>query len=379
MKFNRIVCMVGSLSLAVGMCASNAVAEEVLVGVQLPMTGAVSSWAGPPIKRGVDLAVQHVNTEKLLGAGRTLKIVMGDDASDKAQAIALTSQFINQDKVAMMIGPATSPLAGAAAPPANEAGLPTIALAVSKKVTATGKWIFKIYQNPEALMTAAAEYTVQKYKPSSVTLIFSRDNDALVSYKDLLRGYFKSHGVTKIYEESVLSSDSDFSALATKVAYRPTDIVYLGTTPESAANIAIQARRAGLPATSRFMGSDEMGAPNFVKIGGKATDGTVYPTFFFPDRSKKQIDQFVSEYQKAYGTEPDQYSAVGYASVLVAADAIRAAGPNAAPEKVQAALANLHDIPTVLGNGDFSFDKDRNPHYGVVMLKIEGGKSVLNK
>ncbi|MFA5487604.1 MAG: ABC transporter substrate-binding protein [Candidimonas sp.] len=377
MKIKRLTMMLAGM--AIMSAAPFAQAEEVVVGVQLPMTGPVASWAGPPIHRGVELAVKQINAQSLLGEGRTMKIILGDNASEKSQAIALATQFANRDKVAMMVGPATSPLAGAAAPVANDAGLPTIALAVSKRVTETGKWIFKIYQDPDVLMTDAAEYIVNTMRPKSATLVFARDNDAFVSYKNLLKAYFEKNGVTDIREESILSSDSDFSALATKIVHRPTDIVYLGVSPESAANIAIQTRQNGLPPSSVFVGNDEMGAPGYVKIGGGAVEGTVYPSFFYADESKPEIDAFIKSYREAYGEAPDQYSAIGYGSMLVAASALKKAGPNAGPDQIREALASTADLPTVLGSGKLSFDEHRNPHYGVVMLKIHDGASVLSK
>jgi len=377
MKIKRLTMLLASM--AIMSASSFAQAEEVVVGVQLPMTGAVASWAGPPIHRGIELAVNQINEQSLLGEGRTLRIILGDNASEKSQAIALATQFANREDVSLMVGPATSPLAGAAAPVANEAGLPTIALAVSKRVTQTGKWIFKIYQDPDVLMTDAAEHIVEAMHPKTATLVFARDNDAFVSYKNLLKKYFEAHGVTDIHEESILSSDSDFSALATKVVYRPTDIVYLGVSPESAANIAIQVRQNGLPPSSVLIGNDEMGAPGYVKIGGRAVEGTVYPSFFYADSSKPDIDAFIKSYQAAYGEAPDQYSAIGYGSMLVAANALKKAGPNASHEQIREALASTADVSTVLGAGSLTFDEYRNPHYGVVMLTIRDGKSVLSE
>jgi len=353
---------------------TSAMAEEVVVGAVLPMTGSLASWAGPPVYRGMQVALDQIVATKMLGDGRSIKLLLEDDASDKTQSITLTNRLISRDKAGLILGPSSSPLAAAAAPIANQEKTPMIAIAVSEAITKTGPWIYKIYQGPSLTITAAAKYLVDKLKVKSVAIVYARDNEAMVSYTKVMRDYLTANGVKDVQEETVQANETDFTALATKLANRKVDAVFLNLLPESAANLAIQARQAGMPATVQLVGSDQLGAQSYAKIGGGAVKGTVYPTFYFAESTKAPNPEFVAAYKKKFNAEPDQYAAIGYTAMMIGAQAIKSAGVNADRDKIRAALAGVKDVPTVLGVGTFSFDADRNPSYGTLMMSVDGDR-----
>lgn len=365
--------------LVAALVAAPALAEDVVVGVVLPMTGSLASWAGPPVYRGMQVALDEIAATRMLGAGRDLKVLLEDDASDKTQSITLTNRLIARDKASLILGPSSSPLAAAAAPVANQNKTPMIAIAVSEAITKTGSWIFKIYQGPGPTITAAAKYLVENLHVKAVSIVYARDNEAMVAYTKVMRDYLASHGVKDINEETVQASETDYTALATKLAGRKDDAIFLNLLPESAANLAIQARQAGLAPGVKLVGSDQLGAQNYAKIGGAAVKGTIYPTFYYVASTKAPNPVFVAAYHKKFNADPDQYAAIGYSAMMIGAHAIKNAGPGATREKIRAALAAIHDVPTVLGAGSFSFDADRNPVYGTLMMSVDGDTPMLAK
>src|SRR5689334_8408089 len=135
--------------LLVILAASPAIADEVTVGIQLPLTGPIASFAGPPLKAGIDVALEQIQQGKLIGEGRSLKVLIEDDAADKSQAISLANRFITRDQAAVLLGPPTTVLAAAAAPVANDLQTPIVAIAVADVVTQTGPWVFKLYMSPD--------------------------------------------------------------------------------------------------------------------------------------------------------------------------------------------------------------------------------------
>jgi branched-chain amino acid transport system substrate-binding protein len=366
-------------ALAAAAFAAPAFAEDVVVGVVLPMTGALASWAGPPIYRGMQVALDEIASTKMLGDGRNLKVLLEDDASDKTQSITLTNRLIARDKASLILGPSSSPLAAAAAPVANQNKTPMIAIAVSEEITKTGPWIYKIYQGPGPTITAAAKYLVDNLHAKSVTIVYARDNEAMVAYTKVMRDYLAANGVKNINEETVQASETDYTALATKLASRKDDAIFLNLLPESAANLAIQARQAGLAPSVKFVGSDQLGAQSYAKIGGAAVKGTIYPTFYYVASTKEPNPRFVAAYKKKFNAEPDQYAAIGYSAMMIGARAIKNAGPNASAEKIRDALGATRDVPTVLGAGSFSFDANRNPTYGTLMMSVDGETPVPAK
>ena len=369
--------LIASLFAAGGLfCAVGASAEEVRVGVILPLTGHLASWGGVPPSRGVQVALDEIAATNMLGAGRTIKAFIEDDASDKTQVITLVNKLVTRDKVSVLLGPSTTVLSSVAAPIANQLKTPIITLAVSEAVTKTGPYAFKIYPGPTQVITAVAEHLVDKAKVKSLVVVTARDSEAMVAYTKVMKDYMQTHGVQNVTEETVLSADTDFTALATKLASQKADAIFLNMGPEAAANLAIQARQAGLPPSVKFVGSDGLAAPSYAKIGGGVVKGTIFPTYYFADSPQPLNAKFVAAFKKKYNADPDVYAAIGYSTMMVAATAIKNAGPDADREKIRDALAKLREVSTVLGAGTISYDESRNPSYSLRMMSVTGDRPV---
>jgi branched-chain amino acid transport system substrate-binding protein len=121
----------------------------------------------------------------------------------------------------------------------------------------------------------------------------------------------------------VLTTDTDFLALLTKIIAAKPDAVYLALTAEQAANFIIQARQQGIDPKVKFLGVPNMGADQFVIIGGKAVEGSVYVADYFPGMVTAENKRFVEAYRKRYNRMPDNGAALGYTAVKIAASAIK--------------------------------------------------------
>jgi branched-chain amino acid transport system substrate-binding protein len=360
---------------AVGVMISAASAEEVVVGVELPLTGPVATWAGVPPRGAIELAIDEVNKSGELGPHK-IKMILQDMASDKNQAISLTNQFIKKDNVSLIIGPSTTPFAAAAAPIANEEKTPMITLAASDSITKTGPYIFKMITSAGPDMDDLSNFVITKIKPKNYVTIYNRDNDAYVEYARLMRGHLEKAGIKSLGEESTLASETDFTALASKLVQLNPDAIFIAMVAEQAANIIIQARQAGLSEKVKLFGLGGGIYPQYARIGGKAVEGTYYISHHHIGTPGQLNKTFVESYRAKFNRDPDEYTAFAYGAVKVAAKAIVDAG-GGNREKIRNALANIKDVPTVLGTGKFTFDQGRAPLYGSVMLQIKNGASVL--
>ena len=70
-------------------------ADEVIIGEQYPLSGPMAAFSGPFLKQGAEMAVERINKDQMIGPGRTLKLVIEDNAGDRNQAISLMSKFAN--------------------------------------------------------------------------------------------------------------------------------------------------------------------------------------------------------------------------------------------------------------------------------------------
>lgn len=352
--------------------SSGAGAAEINVGAELALTGPYA-FAGVPSRDGMMIALEEINSRKLAGP-HTIKLTIEDTASDKQQAIALINRFGRNDSILLVLGPSSSLEGVAVAPVANTLKVPMLTTtAIADDIIKAGEWSFRTPASAANTIGAIAEYAVRKQGVKSAALVFVRDNDGAIAQKNVARDALKAAGAQIVAEESVLSADSDFAAVVTKLQATPVDAIFMANPSEQSANFIIQARQAGIDPKTRFIGTPAMGSARFIQVGGKAVEGTSFASDYFPAGTSEQNKRFVAAFKARFNKDPDALAALGYTAMHVAAEAIKRAGPTPDRQKIRDALNSIREIPVVLGNGKFSFDASRAPNYGAPVLTVKGG------
>ncbi|MGC3965312.1 MAG: ABC transporter substrate-binding protein [Rhodocyclaceae bacterium] len=348
-------------------------AQEVVVGVPISSSG-IFSFANLPARNGITLAAEEVARSGDLGPVK-IKLLIEDTNSDKNQAVNLVNRFINTNKAVLILGSTSTVEAQAYLPIAQSKKIPALTQA-SGDVAVIGDWIFKANASPSKIMESLALRYLKDYQPKRVAYIFNRDNESYVQQKDGVKGRFEHAGVKTVLEETIVGSDTDFSAIVTKVVAQNIDTLVISTTGEVTANIIIQAKQAGLPPSVRIVGTPSAASNQFLKVGGSAVEGVIFTSDYFVGNPAKLNQDFISAYTKKYGSEPDTFAAIGYTVFKTAAAAIKNAGPDYSPESIRKGLAGIKDLPTVLGNGSLTQTQTRTPAYDGVVLTVRNGKFV---
>ncbi len=351
-------------------------AEEYEVLILQSFTGALG-FVGVPIRQGMLQAVDDVNAKHLLGPGNTLKAIVEDDGTDRAQALSLINRYAADPKILAILGPTTATVAIPGAQAANDAKITAMVTTNSPEIAKTGPYGFRMSQAADFVIGVIARYTVDKLHAKSCVLIGASDSSAYVEQTQAYQDYIVAHGVKVASRENIKLSDSDFSALATKVVGIGADCVYISATAPVAGNLIIQLRQAGLDPKTNVTGMGSMASPSLLKTGGKAVEGVYVIADWAPGGSSPAGHEFNEEFKKRYGTDADNYGAMGYSAMHTMAEALREAGPNPTRDKVRDALAHLKDVPTILGDGKLSYDPERSPHYGMNVLVVKNGEFSL--
>jgi branched-chain amino acid transport system substrate-binding protein len=354
--------------------ATPALAQEVKIGVVLSNTGTFA-FVGAPVINAVRLAYEELMAANYFGNTK-VTLMVEDNRSDRAEAITLINRMATRDQATIIIGPVSTGEAMAAAPVAVDLKIPLFTTATAPDVLKAGPWIFKSTETAEQFMAPLGTHVVQKAKPKNCFYVFIRDNEGYVRQKNVLRDVIAAGGVKTVGDESILAADSDFTALATKIVSSKADCLYVGTPPEQGANIVLQARQAGMPASTVLVGNTGMGSDRYLKAGGKAVEGTLFPAEFVPTGVNEMGRKFIAAYTKKYNMAPDSWAGVGYTMMLVTANAIKTAGPNPTRDAVRQAMARTNKLPVVIGQGTFTLDADRIPSFGAAVLTIKDGKFV---
>jgi branched-chain amino acid transport system substrate-binding protein len=363
-----------AIALLTVMTAIGVHAQEIPV-VSIQSTTGTAAFSGVHYKNAIRLAFDEINAKGGIN-GAKVNLIEYDNASDKGQAINLSNQAIERDRAVLVLGPNTTADAVAVAPIFNDKKTPYLSFATSEAILKAGPWSLKMQQAPAVISPLMAKYVLEKTPIKKVALVFDRTNEGLIEYKNFFRDTFKAGGGTVSAEEAVVSADSNFQPLATKLKALEVDAVYLGVYTEQAANILMQLNQAGLADRVRYMGPITLAASKFISMTGKAGEGAITVSDFVSGLDRPLNKSFEAAFQARYGAAPDGWAASGYSLALLAIEAIKQAGPNPTREKVRDAYMKLRDVPIVVGGGAWN-QVDRKPQFGAVVQVIKDSKLAL--
>lgn len=351
-------------------------AKEFPIGIMHALTGPVG-FVGTTMANGTILGLEEINNKKLLGE-HTIKLIVADTGSDRNQAMTLVSKLATSDNVLMIIGPTSSIESLASAPVANEKNVPMYTQALSSDVFKSGPWAFKAMVGTDAYMKPVSKYVLGTLKPKTAAIIFDRQNDSTVTQKNFFKDDIVKAGVQVVSEHGILGTDTDFSVIATEIAAKKPDMVYVAAQAHVGANVFTQLRQGGVAKATPFVASMNMAAPTLIKLGGEAVEGVLLVGDFAPDGSiGQQSRDFIEAYKARFGSAPDNFAAVGYMQAKVVLAILKELGPNATREQVRDALTNkVKNVAGVLGTGDYSIGPNRVIEYTPVLLKVEKGAFV---
>lgn len=370
---SRFKILAGALALAT-LTATAARAQDITVVSIQASTGALA-YGGVVFQNSIRMAMDEANQKGGVN-GQKIKLIEQDNGSDKGQAINLANQAIDRDKAVLVLGPTSTADTIAVAPVFNEKKVPNLHFATSDAVLKAGTWSMKFQQSPTVVSALVAKYVMEKTPMRKVAFVFDRSNEAWIDSKNNFRDPFKAAGGTVVTEEAIVTADSNFLPLATKLKTMDVDAVYLATYPEQSANIIVQLKQAGIADKVRFIGAVAMASPKFLSVAGKAAEGSIAVADHVNGIDRPLNKAFEAAYKARYKTEPDVWASVGYSMAQVALATLKEAGPNPSRQAVHDAFLKLRDVPILGGTGLWN-QTDRKPNFGALVLVVKDGKFVV--
>ncbi|MES2484124.1 MAG: ABC transporter substrate-binding protein [Pseudomonadota bacterium] len=369
----RLAGVTAMAALAATAVTTTAQAQDIPVVSIQAVTG-VAAFAGANYQKAIRLAVDEFNQKGGVN-GQKIDLMERDNASDKGQAINLVNQAIDRDRAVLVLGPSSSADGVAVAPIFSDKKTPNLSFATTDAILKPGPWTLKFQQAPSVVSPLVAKYVLEKTPVRKVAIVFDRTNEGLIDYKNHFRDPFKAGGGTIVTEEAVVSADSNFLPLATKLKSLDVDGVYFATYGEQSANMILQLRQAGLSDKVRFIGTIAMVSQKFLGMTGAAGEGAIAVSDYVPGVGRPLNKTFEAAYKARWGTEPDNWAASAYSLAQVALATLKEAGPNPTRDKVLAAYHKVRDVPIVGGAGVWN-QKDRVPSYGAIVLLAKDGKFI---
>ncbi|MHB0870303.1 MAG: branched-chain amino acid ABC transporter substrate-binding protein [Chloroflexota bacterium] len=287
-----------------------------------PLTGDQALF-GKTYLNGAQLAVNEVNAAGGL-VGKKVEISPLDDQADPKQGPVVAQRFADDKSVAAVVGHFNSGVTIPAAPVYNKARLVHVTTSTNPRLTQLGfDTVFRPIANDNMQGGTPAEHATNVLKAKKAAVV--HDKQAFgQGVSDVFEKKFKELGGTVTSVNGITATDTDFSAVVTKIKNENPDVIQFGGTHVAGGLLLKQLRAQGLK--QPFMAPDGCYTPEFIQVAGKESAEGALVTFQIPPYdANAATKKFAEDYKKAFNDEPGPYSGSGYDQARVLIAAIKAA------------------------------------------------------
>ena len=304
---------------------------QVKIGVITSATGP-TSFVGTPQKNSVGLLPKRVGDT-------TIEYIYLDDASDSTQSVTSLKKLLSEQKIDALIGPSGSPNAMGMIEFIAEARTPMLApvgtTAVVLPMDDRKRWVFKTTQNDDVIGDALIGHMT---KSGVKTLGFIGYNDPYgESWYRTIAPMLQKAGIQIVANERYNRLDTSVTGQVLRIKSAMPDAVLVAGVAAAAALPHMQLIDAGY--AGKIYQTHGAATDDFIRIGGKKVDGAIMAASLMlaldqiPDSvpSKKIAVEYVTAYEKMYGTKPATFGANVYDAGLLLQRAIPEALKTARP------------------------------------------------
>ncbi len=351
--------------------ASAAPKADIKIGMATAKSGAANFY-NPQQSNGAALAVEQIIAGGGIN-GAKLQLIVEDDGSVRDQGITAFKKFIEQDKVAAILGPTLSAVAAGAHPVAQAAGVPVIAISntglgiVGKCDYGPCDWIFRASLGEQSAVPETVKAATQKLGLKKVVIIYGDGKfelDDLTIFKDA----FKANGVTVAKEIAYTAKEVDFAPFVTQAKGENPDAIVASSLAGAAGKILDEVAKQ-MPG-KRVIGGNGL---NSASLLPNANAGLmIVGTAWSKASSDKANTDFVAAYKAKYNVDPDQFAAQSYTAMIVLADALKRSGNPTDKAAVKKALEGVSSLATPLGA--FSFTADHDVKQPTFVMTVKDGQ-----
>ena len=384
------VALLTMLALAVAGCGGSdepsgdstgaATGEPIKIGAILSLTGTYAGL-GEPEKNLIEMEVKKINDAGGIN-GRPVEVIIEDDATDEAQAVAAASRLIEQEEVVAIIGATGTGQTMAMRGDIQRAGIPQVSMAGGTVITNPVDPL--VFATPWS-NTIVVPFTLDYLKTQGITKIglitdsggFGKDGQAVFA------AAAPEAGVEIVADETLNPGDTDMTAQLTKIKNSDAEAIVMWTAGAEAAIIAKNAKDLGIDLP--IYGSHGIARQEFIDGAGDAAEGVklaagkvLDPSLYAEGSEARTVaDDFISSYEQTYGEKPGMFPGYAYDALYLVVEAAKRVEGDLTPE------ALLEQIQATTGwvGIDGTYNMTAEDHNGLSaedlqMFEISGGKFV---
>lgn len=318
-------------------CAKKAeVKEPYKIGAIFSVTGR-ASFLGEPEKKTAEMIAERINAAGGID-GHPLELIVYDDEGDATKCNVAMKKLINQDNVAVVIGPSTSGTSLAIVSVAESAKIPMISCAASKKIVMPVEkrhWVFKVAGSDIHVSQRILAH--MKGKGITKVAIMTGTTGFGASGREELLAFAPQFGISIVADERYGPKDTDLTAQLTKIR---------GTGAQAIVNWSIGPTQVLAVKNWRALGMDNLplyqshgfGSHKNIELCGKDAEGVLCPLArvnigrLLPDShvQKEVVMKYTDAYEKKYKEPISSFGGHAWDSINVAVKALETVGPDRA-------------------------------------------------
>jgi len=344
------------------------------IGCLLPFSGRLKAYGNQALK-GVELALSRFSSQN----GRPLiKIIFKDTESDPDKGVQAVKELFKEN-VAAIIGPLVT--AEAAAMEAQNCGIPIITLTQKEDITQIGDYVFRNFLTPKMQVKAIVSFAAETLGLRNYAILYPDENYG-TTFMNLFWDEVLAHGGRVVGAEAYNSAQTDFADPIKKLvglyyevpkAQKSEPIVdfeavFIPDAPKKAGLIIPQLAFYDIRNTYLF-GTNLWHSDSLIAMLPQSVEGTVITDGFFAESAAAGVRDFVQDFVKTYGEEPEFIEAVAYDTAMILFEMVSRPDIRFRSE-LKKGLLQLSNFEGVTGLT--SFESNGDARKKLYILKIKG-------
>ena len=303
--------------------------EPIRIGAFLSVTGP-ASFLGDPEQKTLEMQVEKINADGGV-LGRKLQLVAYDSAGDAEKARTFAKRLIEQDKVDVLVGGSTTGETMAAVPLAEAAGVPFVSLAGAVVIVEpVKKWVFKTPHTDR--MACDKIFVDMKARGFSKVALISGSGGFDKSMRGECLKVAPNHGMQIVADETYGAADTDMTAQLTKIKGSGAQAVLNAGFGQGPAIVTRNHKQVGV--NLPMYQSHGVASKEYIKLSGDAAEGVRLPAAALlvadllaaNDAQKPVVTAYRNAYEGKYKSEVSTFGGHAYDGLMLAVNAIKAAG-----------------------------------------------------
>jgi branched-chain amino acid transport system substrate-binding protein len=308
------------------------------IASQTPLSGP-QSVLGTAIRNGAQLALDQ-NGATVADLGFTVELAPFDDQATPDIGVANAKQIVGDPSILCVVGHLNSGVMIPSSEEYHNAGLAVVSPANTNPLVTTRGYpeVNRIVGRDDVQGVVGAEFAFNELGLQSVYIIHDK-----TAYGQGVAEFFRTHaeelGMEVLGFEGT-EEQANFASIITPLIAANPDLVYFGGIYSQGGLILKQMREAGIEAA--FMGPDGLDSSEMANLAGDAVQDMYFTTTAGPLSLFPKAEQFIADYDAAFGEQVQPYAAEGFDSMNICLNGIAAAieaNGGALPTRAQVAEA----------------------------------------